>query len=60
MLEVVFVFLMVLYPPSDGDLFEFIRYTNSRESSETHLGLSLQKDSDSSQVKDKVILLLLR
>lgn len=41
---------LALYPPSDGDLSEFIRDLNPRESSETHLGLSLQKDFDSIQV----------
>lgn len=50
MLGVTLVFLPALYPPSYGDLSEFIRDMNLREPSETHLGLSLQKDFDSSQV----------
>lgn len=50
MREVAFIFLLALYPPSGGDLSAFIRGMNPRESSETHVGLSLQKDFDSSQV----------
>lgn len=38
------------YPPSDSDLSEFVRDMDPREPSETHLGLSLEKDFDGSQV----------